>query len=608
MALEEYIRKRDFKKTPEPSMEKAVSRKGFSYLTQKHDAKRLHYDLRLELDGVLMSWAVTKGPSFDPSDKRLAVHVEDHPLSYGAFEGTIPKRQCCGGTVMLWDKGSWEPKGDPHGGLKNGHLAFNLHGERLKGGWDLIRIYGDSKKENWLLIKKKDDKAINNGGAGRFLEKEAFSITIRRSMDEIAVDAPPAKKTPEVSNEITRLMKEYPGVQLATLVDVPPEGDQWLHEIKFDGYRLLAFFADGEVRLRTRNGNDWTHKFPSLYASVTKLKVKSVVLDMEAVVLDGEGRSNFQAIQQALGQGGDRQSMQGYIFDLLHLDGRDMRIEALTFLKKTLKTLLKKSREAKYLHYSDHVVGHGAEMIAKSCSMGLEGIVSKLKAAPYLAGRQKSWLKSKFIKRQEFVIIGYTAARKGSRAIGALHLAYYDKGEMKYAGKAGTGFDMKGAQGLFDRLVKLNTNVPPLRGLPGSILKTAHWVRPALLCEVSFTEWTGEGHIRHPSFQGLREDKKPQEVSMKQHLRVNRGGSEKKKEDRVEVIGVTISHPDRVIFEDLGVTKGELAEYYAAAAPWILKDIPGHPVSLLRCPEGIAGDCFLPTQSGHGTRARCQIV
>jgi bifunctional non-homologous end joining protein LigD len=600
MALEEYKAKRDFKKTPEPSPGKAVYRKGFSYFIQKHDATRLHYDLRLELDGVLLSWAVTKGPSLDPADKRLAVHVEDHPLSYGTFEGTIPKGQYGGGTVMLWDRGTWEPKGDPHDGLKKGHLAFTLHGERLRGDWDLIRMRGDGKKENWLLIKENDDEALKNGAAGTFLEKEAFSITTHRSMDEIAVGAPPAGKTREAGKAITKLMKEYPDVQLATLVEVPPEGDQWLHEIKFDGYRLLAFLADGEVRLRTRNGNDWTHKFPSIYTSVPKLKAKSAVLDMEAVVLDNAGKSSFQAMQQALGEGGDRLLVQAYIFDLLHVDGRDMTGEALTVRKKRLETLWEKSGDDRYLHYSDHVVGHGAEMIAKSCSVGLEGIVSKLTDAPYRSGRQKGWLKCKCIKRQEFVIIGYTAARKGSRAIGALHLGYNDKGEMKYAGKVGTGFGMKDAQDLYERLVKLETEDPAIKGLPRSILRSAHWVRPALLCEVSFTEWTGDGHIRHPSFQGLREDKKAQEVTMEKPVRINRGNSGGKKVDRLEVLGVAVSHPDRVVFEDTGVTKGELAKYYAAAAPWILKDIAGHPVSLLRCPEGISGGCFYQRSPGTG--------
>lgn len=607
MALEEYKRKRDFKKTPEPPPSKAGHRQGFSYLIQKHDATRLHYDLRLELDGVLLSWAVTKGPSLDPADKRLAVRTEDHPLSYGTFEGDIPKGQYGGGTVMLWDKGTWVPKDDPRQGLKKGHLAFQLHGERLKGGWDLIRMHDhdgkDRGKENWLLIKENDEEALNDGDAGKYLDRQAFSVTTRRTMDEIAVDAPPAGKTMIGGKELANLIKQYPEVQLATLADAPPEGNQWLHEIKFDGYRLLAFLADGEVRLRTRNGNDWTRRFPSILASIAKLKAKSAVIDMEAVVLDPSGKSSFQALQRAVGEGGNPQSIHAYCFDLLYLDGRDITDEPLTVRKKALQYLLKKSRDDRFLHYSDHVMGHGAEMIAKSCSLGLEGVVSKLADSPYRAGRQKSWLKSKCVKRQEFVIIGYTSARSGPRAIGALHLAYNNKGEMKYAGKVGTGFSMRDAKALYDRLAKLVTKTPPVKNLPPGIRKTAHWVKPDLLCEVSFSEWTGDGHIRHPSFQGLREDKKPEEVTMENPVVIAKSAKEERKKeqnDPVAFFGVTISHPDRVIFADAHVTKRALAEYYTTVAPWVLKDIAGHPVTLLRCPEGTSGECFYQRSPGKG--------
>ena len=425
-----------------------------------------------------------------------------------------------------------------------------------------------------------------------------------------------AAKAVNANHAVVELIKKYPDVELATLADAPPESDQWLHEIKFDGYRLLAYCSNGEVRLQTRNGNDWTGKFPSIYESVAKLNAKSAVLDMEAVVLDNSGKSSFQAMQQALGEKGDRQSIQGYIFDLLYLDGRDLAGEPLTIRKKALENLLKKSHVNLYLHYSDHVVGHGTDMFAKSCSMGLEGVVSKLSTSPYRGGRQKTWLKSKCIKRQEFVIIGYTAARTGPRAIGALHLGYYQNDQMKYAGKVGTGFGMKDAQVLYDRLAKLGTKIPAVNGLPHSILKSAHWVEPSLLCEVSFTEWTEDGHIRHPSFQGLREDKNPGEVTMEKPVVMTKSGSEKRaargrknrathgpekrSSDRMDVLGVSISHPDRVIFNDIRATKGELAEYYAAAAPWILKDITGHPVSLLRCPEGTAGDCFYQRNPGTG--------
>jgi len=350
MALEEYRRKRDFGKTAEPPPGAIKARKDeLSYLIQKHDATRLHYDFRLELDGVLLSWAVTKGPSLNPADKRLAVRTEDHPLSYGTFEGTIPKGQYGGGTVMLWDEGTWEPKGDPKAGLKKGHLAFTLHGERLKGDWDLVRMHSDAKKENWLLIKSKDAEARANGEAAGFLNENAYSVTTGRSMDAIASGEKPntseksktripkaARDVAVAQKALSVLEKKYPGVQLATLVDAPPEGEQWLHEIKFDGYRLLGFLSGGEVVLRTRNGLDWTPKFPSVASAIASLKAKDAVLDMEAVVLDEQGKSSFQALQAALGEGGRRDRIVAYSFDLLHLDGDDLTRLSLTERKEKL--------------------------------------------------------------------------------------------------------------------------------------------------------------------------------------------------------------------------------------------------------------------------------
>ncbi len=374
MTLEEYRRKRDFSKTPEPRAPKSPAPSAHSYLIQKHDATRLHYDLRLELDGVLLSWAVTKGPSLDPADKRLAVHTEDHPLSYGTFEGTIPEGEYGGGTVMLWDRGSWEPVSDPHAGLKKGHLSFILHGERLTGGWDLVRMGKEGKKENWLLIKKKDEAARPNGDAAGLLVDEKLSVKTGRSMDEIALGAHAPTENSKKSAALKDLVRAYGSVELATLVDRPPEGDAWIHEIKFDGYRLLGFVAGGEARLVTRNGNDWTRSFPGIYAAVSKLKARAAVIDMEAVVLDAAGKSNFQSMQQALGEGGNSQAIQAYVFDLLHLDGKDLRGEELLARKAALEKLLKKSRQDKFLYYSDHVAGLGADMLAKACAMGLEGI------------------------------------------------------------------------------------------------------------------------------------------------------------------------------------------------------------------------------------------
>jgi bifunctional non-homologous end joining protein LigD len=630
MALEDYKRKRDFKATPEPPPGKPVAKQGFSYLIQKHDATRLHYDLRLELDGVLLSWAVTKGPSLNPADKRLAVRTEDHPLSYGTFEGTIPKGQYGGGTVMLWDRGTWESKWDPHFGLNKGHLAFVLHGERLKGTWDLIRMRTKEKRENWLLIKHKDEYSGSAEDAERFVADATTSISTGRTMDEIAVDAPAKKKAPAAAEKtLAKLMEKYPDVQLATLVTAPHEGERWVHEIKLDGYRLLAFLADCDVRLRTRNGNDWTRKFPSIFASVAKLKANTAVLDMEATVTDGGGKTSFQAIQHALGEGGNAQAIEGYAFDLLYLDGKDLTGEPLTTRKAKLAALLKKSKEAGFLHYSDHVVGHGKDMFSQSCQMGVEGIVSKLADSPYRAGRQTSWTKAKCLKRQEFMIVGYTAAKSGGRAIGALHLGYFRDGTFSYAGKVGTGFSMSDAQAIYRKLEPLITKAPALADVPRSLLRSAHWVKPEVLCEVEFADFTEDGYIRHSSFQGLREDKKPQQVMLEKPVKVlpvkvlpvkvvNREPSKAtvapspsivtvkppespaKTKDRLELFGIAVSHPDRVIFKENGLTKGALAEYYAAVSPWMMRDVGDHPLTLLRCPEGMSGDCFYQRNPGMG--------
>jgi bifunctional non-homologous end joining protein LigD len=630
MALEEYKRKRDFKKTPEPAPGPVhAGGKKLSYLIQKHQATRLHYDFRLELDGVLLSWAVTKGPSLNPADKRLAVRTEDHPLAYGSFEGTIPKGEYGGGTVMLWDTGTWEPVADPHAGLKKGHLAFTLHGDRLKGRWDLVRMRGQENRENWLLIKVADAEA--HAANGVFLENLSFSVKTGRSMNEIAEGAAPVKKTvtmPKKSvtspgntkahssgSELNALMDRYPEVQLATLVDMPPEGAHWLHEIKLDGYRLLGFVSRGTARLRTRNGKDWTGKFPSLSSALEKLKLKDAVLDMEAVILDAEGKSSFQSLQAALGDGGDPEQIVAYVFDLLYLDGKDLAQLPLTERKEKLQSLLNASKKETSLVYSGHVTGKGAEMFAKACETGLEGIISKQANAPYMPGRQKSWLKIKCARRQEFIIVGFRDARKGERALGALYLGYRKEDTLRYAGKVGTGFSMQSARELADRLKEIATDKPVLTraettGLPAGEWRTIHWVQPMLLCEVAFTEWTEDGRIRHPSFQGLREDKDAGDVKQETPVKTNASAQpqpQKKKSANLILAGITITHPDRVISEAGQVTKGEVAEYYAGIAPFILPHIVGRPLSLLRCPSGVDSQCFFQRNPGTGLGADIRL-
>jgi len=627
MALEEYSRKRDFKKTPEPPPGRIKARhKELSYLIQKHNATRLHYDFRLELDGVLLSWAVTKGPSLNPTDKRLAVRTEDHPLSYGTFEGTIPQGEYGGGTVMMWDEGTWEPKGDPRAGLEKGHLSFVLHGERLKGGWGLVRMRGDGKRENWLLIKENDAEARKNGANGKFLNDLASSVKTGRSMDDIAegqtsaskaavkielAKASKMKKASASGKGMKRLMELYPEVQLATLVDEPPHGEEWLHEIKFDGYRLLGFVSGGAAALRTRNGKDWTESFPSLATAMQTLKVKDAVLDMEAVIVDEKGKSSFQALQAALGDAGKPEKIVAYVFDLLHLDGQDLTKLPLTERKEKLEALLKKSKQDRWLRYSAHITGEGDAMFAKACEAGLEGIIAKRANAPYVPGRQKSWLKIKCSLRQEFIILGFSDARTGGRALGALYLGYKKDGTLHYAGKVGTGFSMKSARELAERFAGMAIEKPTLSraetgGLAAGEWKSIRWIKPSLLCEVAFTEWTQDGHIRHPSFQGLREDKEARDVKQETPVKTAvaaKPAAQKKSAERLVLADVTISHPDRVISEEGHVTKGELAEYYAGVAEFILPQIVERPLSLLRCPAGIGGECFFQRNPGRGLGA-----
>jgi bifunctional non-homologous end joining protein LigD len=397
---------------------------------------------------------------------------------------------------------------------------------------------------------------------------------------------------------LKKLMERYPEVQLATLVDAPPEGCDWVHEVKFDGYRLLGFVSGGTVRLRTRNGKDWTGNFPSLAAALSKVKAKDAVLDMEAVVLDAQGKSGFQALQAALGEGGDASRIVAYVFDLLHIDGKDITKLPLIDRKEKLRKLLKASGVGKWLRYSDHVEGQGAEMLANACETGLEGIIAKEANAPYVPGRNRSWLKIKCARRQEFIIVGWSDARTGDRAIGALYLAYRKNGELKYAGKVGTGFTMQSARELAERFAKLAVDKPVLprsemAGLTAGEYSAIHWLKPTLLGEVAFTEWTKDGRIRHPSFQGLREDKNAADVKQEKPMAT-------KKAEVLTLAGITITHPDRVISETGHVTKGELAEYYAGVAPWILAHIARRPISLLRCPSGIDAQCFFQRNPGTG--------
>ena len=572
--LAEYNAKRDFAKTAEPAGAPGTD-SGNIFMVQKHDATRLHYDLRLEKDGVLKSWAVTKGPSLDPADKRLAVQTEDHPMSYATFEGTIPKGEYGGGTVMLWDRGTWEPiEGKSADDLEDGHLHFVLHGERMKGEWLLVRMKRrpGEKRDNWLLRKIDDEhKGKSEALTGRYLT----SIATGRTMEEIAEgrEAPQAAEAPAKH----RPLPKYESPQLATLADAVPPGDDWLHEMKYDGYRALVAVKDDTAKVYTRNGKDWTDKFSPVAEAAREAELGTVLIDGELVVLDDEGRPSFQLLQNALD--GKGAGIVLYAFDLLRQGGRDLKGLPLTERKARLAALLPEADPV--LRYSDHVLGKGEELLSAMCERGLEGIISKRADAKYRNRRTRDWLKVKCIRRQEFVVVGYTKSSAKGRPFASLLLTQHEKGELVYRGKVGTGFNGDIFEALGPKLKRLERKTPPAK-VPKAAAKNAVWITPKLVAEVAFAEFTGEGVVRHASYVGLREDKKPEEVKTEHAVAAPQ-------EPDAEV---KISSADRVIFPDAGVTKGELADYYRAVAPLMLEWAGRRPISLVRCPQGRQKKCF----------------
>ncbi len=619
--LKTYRAKRQFGVTAEPKG-KIERKRGNAFVVQKHAARRLHYDLRLELDGVMKSWAVTRGPSLVPGEKRLAVQVEDHPIAYNKFEGTIPQGEYGGGTVMIWDRGRWQPEIDPHKGLAKGHLSFTLDGEKLHGGWHLVRMHRrpGEKRDNWLLIKQHDD-AQRSAGDKDILEDEPLSAVTRRTMDEIAngpkkewrsnrartskatktskTKTAPRKRAPAVAIKPPRktegaeddvlaaaphgALPAFVAPCLASLGDKAPDSDDWLHEIKFDGYRIQARLDRGRVKLLTRKGLDWTRKFPTVADAIAKLPAKSALIDGEVVTEGSDGVSSFSLLQQEL-KASRHDRMVFYPFDLLHLDGADLTPLPLVSRKSALAKLLKRQPARDRLRFSESLTEPGTKLLHHACKLGLEGIVSKLADAPYRSGRGRDWIKTKCSDRQELIVAGVMPSTADARAVGALVLGFYERGKLRYAGRTGP----------FETLPEEE------RGVRKPI-----WVEPRMVVEVDFHGWTHGDRVRQASFQGVREDKVAKDVVREKAIAAaSRTATLKRsaplKKADVSVAGVHLTHPDRIYWAEGKITKRDLADFYVQVWKWMRPHVVGRPIALLRCPEGAMGQCFFQKHARAG--------
>jgi bifunctional non-homologous end joining protein LigD len=659
--LERYRSMRDFRVTSEPSgggKVKSLDEQGLPFVIQKHAASHLHYDFRLGWNGVLKSWAVAKGPSYVTRDKRLAVQVEDHPIEYGGFEGIIPKGQYGGGTVMVWDQGTWQPQPghtDVDAGLRTGSLKFIMHGKKMKGKWALIRMGGkaaNERKPNWLLIKEHDE--FERGENDPIVtEEEPNSVVTGRSLDEIAKsedhvwnsketatgnawyrkDSPAVKNGASVKSSVasvkTRVadfssalkkapkerLPDFIAPELALQSETPPPGKEWLHELKLDGYRIQARKDGNKVQLLTRTGLDWTHRMKTIAALVAELPVEKAVLDGEVVVLAENGSTSFADLQAAF-QEGVKKPLTYFVFDLLHLNGHSTRDFTLGDRKDILAKVLDGSGE--FLQFSEHIEGGGGEVFKRACELHAEGIISKRAASKYSSGRCVDWLKLKCVHEQEFVIGGFTLPSNGSHGVGALLLGYYEGGKLIYAGRTGTGFTQKTHRVLRDQLDELRQKTSPFEKLPVDARRGAIWVQPRLVAQVNFATWTADNLVRQSSFKGLREDKPAAEVRREEPKVGPRGGSQqrashttaagvaakvasKKAPSKSAAMSapVRLSHPGKILDEESQLTKQQLADYYWAVAPHMLPHIESRPLSLVRCPEGSGKPCFFQKHVNH---------
>jgi bifunctional non-homologous end joining protein LigD len=667
-ALDRYNAKRDFSRTGEPKGAAAKKRKpaALSFVIQKHAATRLHYDLRLELDGVLLSWAVTRGPSLVPGEKRLAVHVEDHPLDYASFEGRIPDGNYGAGEVIVWDRGTWEPVADPHKGLEKGHLDFRLSGEKLSGEWHLVRLRARAgeKRDNWLLIKASDEAARPEGSpeiteehpqsviTGKRVEDlapagskqagkkpaagkpaaaaskaatqaskpartrpaaahaPASSRAPRKAPAAVAKKAKDTKDEPEGSRSAPRPKRasrdaslpeppEFVQPCLAELATTTPSGARWLHEIKFDGYRIQARLSAGTLTLRTRSGLDWTDRFvPSAFAGeLAELGIRNALIDGEVVVEDSGGVSDFSALQADLSEG-RRDRMVFWAFDLLFLDGEDLAGRPLAERKAALAGLIPEPRA---LRYSEDMDEGGEALLRHACRLSLEGIVSKRRDAPYRSGRGGEWVKTKCSRRQEFVIGGYTPSSASPGAVGSLVLGTWHKDALRLDGRVGSGFSAAASRSLWKELEALRTEAPPFAGpLPAEARRGVRWAKPELVAEVEFRSRTASDTLRHAVFHGLRRDKPAREVVREEPSAPPSGAGAQGE----ATTSVPLTHPDRMFWPEAGVTKQGLLDFYSAIWPYIGPHIVERPLSLLRCPGGVTEECFFQKHAWNGMDAR----
>ncbi len=587
MSLRDYDRKRRFEATPEPrgGPDTSVGHRPI-FVVQLHHASSRHYDFRLEADGVLKSWAVPKGPSLRAGEKRLAVEVEDHPLSYAGFEGEIPEGNYGAGRVQLFDRGHWASDGEPLQAIAAGRLDFRLSGDKLQGGWTLVRTGKQGRQPQWLLLKRSDAHAADaeaddlldasirarlEAGAGRAPRRRKADATWRRSALKLAG----AREGAPVGFE----------PQLCSLRATAPAGDGWLHEIKWDGYRLMVDMVDGAARLRSRGGLDWNETFPEVARAVEALPVSDAFLDGELVVLGADGHSDFSELQRVI-DGSSKSPLRYLAFDLPGVAGADLRAAPLEERKALLKALL--PTEPGLLAYSEHVAGHGPEVFAETGRRGIEGIICKRAGSAYRGGRGNDWLKVKHESSDEFVIVGYTDPKGSRTGFGSLLLATREGRGLRYVGRVGTGFDDAMLRDLGARMRRLDrkaatVELPPHIALP---LRSVHWIEPALVAEIAFRGWGKEGLLRQGAFKRLRIDKRASDVEAPQRAtKAGRRAADMGEETR-------ITNPERVVFEGAGYTKRDVAEYYRAVADWLLPELAGRPLSLLRCPDGTKGQCF----------------